>query len=78
MNLPEKVYTEQELTRASDTSRVIGWLQGGAVVLGGSILWNLMGWIPVVIGVVAGGWVLTKLLSRPKKAGEEEEEEEEE
>ncbi len=75
MNLPEKVHTEKELTRARTTSRVVGWLQGGAVVLGGAILWNLMGWIPVVIGVVAGGWVLTKLLSRPKKQGGEEEEE---
>ena len=74
MKLPEKVYTEKELTRARTTSRVIGWLQGGAVVLGGAILWNLMGWIPVVIGVVAGGWVLMKLLSRPKKQGEQEEE----
>ena len=72
MNLPEKVYTESELTRARTTSKVVGWLQGGAAVLGGAILWNLMGWIPVVVGVVAGGWLLTKLLSRPKGEVEEE------
>ncbi len=75
MNLPEKIYTEKELTRARTTSRVIGWLQGGAVVLGGAILWNLMGWIPVVLGVVLGGWLLMKLFSRPKKQEEEREEE---
>ena len=73
MNLPEKVYTETDVTRAKATSRVIGWLQGGAAVLAGAILWNLMGWIPVVVGVVAGGWLLTKLLSRSKKEGEEQE-----
>ena len=72
MNLPEKTYTEKELTRAKTTGRVVGWLQGGAVVLGGAILWNLMGWIPVIIGVVVVGWVLMKLLSRPKKQEEEE------
>ncbi len=72
MNLPEKVYTEKEHTRAKTTGRVVGWLQGGAVVLGGAILWNLMGWIPVIIGVVVVGWVLMKLLSRPKKQEEEE------
>ena len=72
MNLPEKVYTEKELTRAKTTGRVVGWLQGGAVVLGGSILWNLMGWIPVVIGVVVVIWVLLKLMSRPEKEEEEE------
>ncbi len=71
MNLPEKTYTETELTRAKTTGRVVGWLQGGAVVLGGAILWNLMGWIPVIIGVVVVGWVLMKLLSRPKKQEEE-------
>ncbi len=76
MNLPEKVYSEKELTRAKTTSRVVGWVQGGAMVLGGAILWNLMGWIPVVVGVVAGGWLLTKLLSGPKKDGEDQEEEE--
>ena len=72
MNLPEKVYTEKELTRAKTTGRVVGWLQGGAVVLGGSILWNLMGWIPVVIGVVVVIWVLLKLMSRPSNQEEEE------
>jgi hypothetical protein len=74
-NLPEKTYTEKQLIGAKATSRVIGWLQGGAVVLGGAILWNLMGWIPVIIGVVVVGWVLTKLLSRSKNQKEDEEEE---
>ncbi len=70
MNLPEKVHTEKELTRARTTSRVIGWLQGGGVVLGGAILWNLMGWIPVIIGLVAVAWVLVKLMGRPKNEEE--------
>ena len=72
MNLPEKTYTEKELTRAKTTGRVVGWLQGGAVVLGGAILWNFfLGWIPVIIGVVLVIWVLVKLMSRPKKQEEE-------
>jgi len=66
MNLPQKIYTEKELTRAKSTQRVIGWLQGAGVVVGGAILWNLMGWIPVVLGVAAVIWVLVKLMSRPK------------
>ena len=71
MNLPEKVYTEKELTRAKTTGRVVGGLQGGAVVLGGAILWNLLGWIPVIIGVVVVIWVLLKLMSRPNNQEEE-------
>ena len=69
-NLPGKTYTETQLTRATVTSRVIGWLQGGAVVLGGAILLRFLGWIPVIIGLVVAGWVLIKLLSRSK--GEDE------
>lgn len=66
MNLPEKIYTEKDLTQAKDWARVVGWLQGGGVVIGGAILWNLLGWIPVVIAVIAVGWVMVKLLPRPE------------
>jgi len=72
-NLPEKTYTEAQLTRATVTSRVIGWLQGGAVVLGGAILLQFLGWIPVIIGLVVAGWVLIKLLSRSKNQKDEDE-----
>jgi len=71
MNLPEKVYTEKDLTRAKAKSQVVGWLQGAGVVVGAAILWNLLGWVPVLLGVVAVGWVLMKLLSRPSKNTEE-------
>jgi hypothetical protein len=71
MNLPEKVYTQKELTRAKTTSKVVGWLQGGGVVLGGAILWSMLGWVPVAVGVAAVGWVLYKLMSKPKAQEEE-------
>lgn len=66
MNLPEKVYTEKELTRAKTTSKLVGWMQGAGVVFGGAVLLNLLGWVPVLIGLVAVGWVLYKMVSRPK------------
>ncbi len=72
MNLPEKTYTEKDLTRVKTTSRVVGWLQGGLVVLVGALLWNFVRWIPIALGVIVVGWVLLKLLSRPKKEGEDE------
>ena len=61
-NLPEKIYTEAEVERARRSSRMIGWLQGAGVVIGGAIVWNLLGWIPVVIALGAVAWVLYKLL----------------
>ncbi len=71
MNLPEKTYTEKDLTRVKTTSRVVGWLQGGLVVLAGALLWNFVRWIPIALGVVVVGWILMKVLSRPKKQEEE-------
>ncbi len=72
MNLPEKTYSEKDLTRANAKSRVFGWLQGGVVVLAGALLWNFVRWIPIALGVIVVGWVLLKLFSRPKKEEEEE------
>lgn len=66
MNLPEKIYTAKDVERAKDKAQIVGWLQGAGVVIGGAILWNLLGWIPVLIAIVAVGWVMVKLISRPK------------
>jgi len=60
-NLPQKIYSEAELTRAKRSAKLVGWLQGGGVVIGAAVLWNLLGWIPVLIGLAAVGWVLIKL-----------------
>ncbi|MDX1494201.1 MAG: hypothetical protein R3253_09090 [Longimicrobiales bacterium] len=61
-NLPEKVYTEAQVDRARNTAQFVGWLQGAGVVVGGVVLWNLMGWIPVVLALGAVLWVLYKVL----------------
>lgn len=66
MNLPEKIYTKKEVERAKDTAQVVGWLQGAGVVVGGLVLWNLLGWIPLLIVVVAVGWLMVKLLGGKK------------
>lgn len=70
MNLPEKIYTEKDLTRAKDTAQVVGWLQGAGVVIAGAVLWNLLGWLPLLIVVVGVGWALMKLLSRSDRQAE--------
>lgn len=71
MNLPDKIYTKQEVERAKDTAQIVGWLQGAGVVVGGLVLWNLLGWLPLLIVVVGVGWLLVKLLGGKKdKDGE--------
>lgn len=71
MNLPAKIYTEKEVERAKRSSKVIGWIQGAGVVLGASIVWNMLGWIPTVLVVGAVGYVGYKLLSRSSNKPEE-------
>lgn len=65
MGLPDKIYTERDIQRARTSSKVIGWLQGGAAVLIGGMMLNIVGWIPalVIVGVV--GYVAYKVLSKP-------------
>lgn len=69
--LPEKIYTEAEVERARTTAQVVGWAQGAGVVVGGVILWNLLGWIPVVLGVGAVGWLGWKIFGSKPGDGED-------
>lgn len=65
MGLPEKYYTDSDLKRAETKGKVIGWLQGGSVVVIGGMVLNVVGWIPAlaIVGVI--GYVAYKVLSKP-------------
>lgn len=69
MNLPAKRYTEAQLEKARNRERMIGWLQGAGVVVGSAVLWNLLGWIPVLLVLVAVGWVVVKVLGGSDEDG---------
>lgn len=64
MNLPAKIYTEKDLASAKRTSKVIGWIQGAGIVVGGTIVLNMLGWIPTVLVVGGVAYVGYRLLSR--------------
>lgn len=63
MNLPEKIYSEDQLQAAKGRAKVVGWAQGAGVVIGAGVLWNLLGWIPIAIGIGGVGWVAWKVMS---------------
>jgi hypothetical protein len=65
-NLPT-VYSEKDVEKARTKGQLIGWVQGTAVGIIGMILLKLVGWIPTVLILGAGGFVLYKLLSGPSK-----------
>ena len=71
MNLPVKTYTETDIARAKRTGKFIGWVQAGAVVIGGSVILNLLGWIPTVLAVGAVSYAGYKWMTRSSKDGDE-------
>lgn len=71
MNLPQKYHSDEDLELARTKGQVVGWIQGGAAVIVGGILLNLLGWVPAVIVVGVVAWVAYKLVTR---AAEDEEE----
>ena len=66
-NLPERIYTESDLAKGRRSAKMVGWLQGGAVVFLGGMVLQFISWVPVVLGVGAVGYVGYKLLSRGSK-----------
>ena len=74
MNLPVKQYTETDIASARQKGKVVGWLQAAAVIIGGSMVLNLLGWIPTVLAVGAVGYGGYKWMTRSSKEDESEEE----
>lgn len=69
MTLPTKIYTAkevaQEVERARQRGKMVGWVQGGAAVILGGIALQLLGWIPAIAVVGLMVWILYKLVSGP-------------
>ncbi len=67
MNLPERTYTKKDLQNAETKGQIVGWLQGGAVVVGGWLVVGLIGWIPTVLALGGIGYVGYRLLKPSSK-----------
>ena len=70
-NLPVQ-FSQKDLERARLKGQVIGWLQGAAIGIGGMLLLKLLGWIPALVGLGVGGFILYKVyrfFSGPSKKG---------
>jgi hypothetical protein len=64
-NLPG-IYSQKDVENARTKGQLVGWLQGGAVGVGGMLLLGVIGWIPTLAVVGVGGFVLYKLFAGPK------------
>lgn len=67
MNVPEQIYTKKDLQNAETKGQIVGWLQGGAVVVGGWLVVGLIGWIPTILALGGVGYVGYKLLKPSSK-----------
>lgn len=67
-DLPERLYSKQEVENARTKGQVVGWLQGGGVVVGGMLLLNLLGsWIPAMLVLGGGGYLAYRIFLKPGK-----------
>ena len=62
-----ELYTKSDLENARTKGQLVGWVQGGAVVLAGGLLLSVLGWIPTLLVLGAGGFLLYKLTASPKR-----------
>ena len=65
-NLPVK-YTRTDLENAKSKGQLIGWVQAGAVVLGGVLLLKAIGLIPVLLVVGAAAFIGYKVVTRKRE-----------
>ncbi len=70
MTVPQKIYTDKEVTRTKNTAQVVGFAQGvGAVIVAGLAL-KMLGWIPVLLVLGGVAWVLYRVLAGGKDTDE--------
>ena len=65
-NLPT-LYSQKDVENARTKGQIVGWVQGAVIGIAGMLLLGLVGWIPTLVILGVGGFVLYKLLSGPSK-----------
>ena len=61
-----ELYSKSDLEKARTKGQLLGWVQGGTVVLAGALLLSFIGWIPTLVVLGSGGLLIYKLMSSPK------------
>jgi hypothetical protein len=68
--MPE-LYTEREVTKSRKRNRWLGRVEGAGGVIAAGMVWNLLGWIPTLLVLAVVGYVVWKLVAKPKPGIEE-------
>jgi len=65
-DLPD-VYTKKDVDHARTKGELVGWIKGGVVGVVGMLLLGFIGWIPTLVVMGVGGFVLYKVFSGSAK-----------
>lgn len=66
-DLSVQLYTDQDLLKARNRGKLVGWIQGGVAVLLGGMLLQFLGWIPALLVMGVVGYGLFRILFGGKK-----------
>jgi len=66
-NTLQELYTQKDLQNARTKGQLVGWVQGAALGVGGVLLLGVIGWIPTLVVLGVGGFLLYKVFSSPSK-----------
>lgn len=61
------LYTDEDIERARNRGKVVGWIQGGLGVLLVGLVLKALGWIPTLLVTGLVGYVIYRLLVGGKK-----------
>ncbi len=68
--LPE-LYTQREVDKTRKRQRMLGRAEGAAAIVAAGAVFNFLGWIPTILVVAVVGYVLYRLVARPKTTPDE-------
>ena len=66
-NTLQELYTQKDLENARTKGQLVGWVQGAAIGVGGVLLLGVIGWIPTLVVLGVGGFLLYKVFSGSSK-----------
>lgn len=64
-------YTQREVDKTRKRQRMLGRAEGAAAILAAGAVFSLVGWIPTILVIAVVGYVLYRLVARPKTTPDE-------
>ncbi len=60
-------YSKSDLENARTKGQIVGWLQGAGAVVVAGVVFSVLGWVPTLLAVGAGGYLLYRLFFKQQR-----------